>query len=95
MDREYAVNVVWDVEAHVFVATSDDVAGLAIEAKTEHELIKKLSRVVPELQELNSGRRPDDHTPIKLRLALRLKERLVMCCGVVITPPAFATSIAE
>jgi predicted RNase H-like HicB family nuclease len=43
------VRVEWDEEAKVWVATSDDVAGLATEADTMEKLIEKLKILIPEL----------------------------------------------
>ena len=43
----------WDEEAEVWVATSDDVAGLATEANTLEELASKLRVMVPELLDAN------------------------------------------
>ena len=53
------VHADWDEEARVWVATSDDVAGLATEADTLDELLVKLRVLVPELLELNVGELPD------------------------------------
>jgi predicted RNase H-like HicB family nuclease len=39
----------WDEEAMVWVATSDDVPGLATEAGTMEDLIGKLKVMIPEL----------------------------------------------
>jgi predicted RNase H-like HicB family nuclease len=47
------VQAVWDPEAGVFVATSDDVPGLVAEAATPTELDAKLQVLIPELLELN------------------------------------------
>ncbi len=49
----YTVRAVWDREAKVWVATSDDVPGLATEAPTRKALETKLRTLVPELLELN------------------------------------------
>ncbi len=49
------VHVFWDSEAGVFVATSDDVPGLVIEAPTWEALQVKLDTLIPELFELNGG----------------------------------------
>ena len=49
----YAVNAVWDPEASVWVATSEDVPGLVAEASSIEELSEKLKILVPELFELN------------------------------------------
>ena len=51
--RPYIVNAFWDPEAKVWVATSDDVPGLATEAGDLDKLIKKLRVMIPELLEAN------------------------------------------
>ena len=43
----------WDDEARVWVATSDDVPGLATEEETLEGLVEKLKVVIPELLEVN------------------------------------------
>ncbi len=43
------VRVEWDEEAKVWVATSDDVPGLATEEDTMEDLIDKLKILIPEL----------------------------------------------
>lgn len=47
------VRAVWDDEAGVYVATTNDVHGLAVEAPTLEELRTKVLGVIPELLELN------------------------------------------
>jgi hypothetical protein len=42
------VHCVWDAEAEVWVATSDDVPGLATGADTLDGLVQKLKFVIPE-----------------------------------------------
>lgn len=49
----YHVHADWDAEAGVWVATSDDVPGLATEAETIEALTKKLRSMIPELLESN------------------------------------------
>ena len=49
----YHVDADWDSEAGVWVATSDDVPGLATEAPTVEALAEKLWIVIPELLEAN------------------------------------------
>jgi len=44
----------WDEEAMIWVATSDDVPGLATEAVTMEDLIKKLKVMIPELLMANN-----------------------------------------
>ena len=43
----------WDDEAHVWVASSDDVPGLATEEETLEGLISKLKIMIPELLDAN------------------------------------------
>jgi hypothetical protein len=47
------VRAFWDDEAKVWVATSDDVLGLATEAETQAELVSKLQVMIPDLLESN------------------------------------------
>ena len=49
----YHVQADWDPEAGVWVATSEDVPGLATEADTIEALTDKLRVMVPELLEAN------------------------------------------
>ncbi len=75
----YHVDADWDPEAGVWVATSDDVPGLATEAPTVEALAEKLRVMIPELLEANqllSGRQPDaiafeltSHRQERIRLA--------------------------
>ena len=44
----FRVDAIWDSEAGVWVATSDDVSGLATEAETIEALSEKLRLIVPE-----------------------------------------------
>lgn len=53
MEKEIQVRALWDPEAHVWVAESSDVPGLATEAETMEQLIAKLHAVIPELLEAN------------------------------------------
>ena len=63
--RELIVNAVWDDEAKVWVATSDDVPGLVTEAPTQGDLVKKLKILVPELLDAN-GYADGDELPVRL-----------------------------
>ena len=59
-ERIYSVRCIWDPEAAVWVAGSDDVPGLATGADTLDALVEKLKIVIPELLEAN-GLLPADH----------------------------------
>ena len=50
----------WDADAKVWVATSEDVPGLATEAGDLEALLRKLEAMVPELLELNAIGRFDE-----------------------------------
>ena len=51
---EYNVSIIWDEEAQVWVATSEDVPGLTLESPSYDTLLSRLSSAIPELLKLNS-----------------------------------------
>ncbi len=53
MTKVLFIRAVWDDEAGVWVATSDDVPGLATEAETLEALSAKLDIMFPELLDAN------------------------------------------
>jgi len=59
------VRVEWDAEARVWVATSDDVPGLATEEDNIERLIEKLKTMIPELLEAN-GIRQEYEVPFEI-----------------------------
>ena len=65
----YTVNLLWDSEADVWVATSDDIIGLVLESGSLDVLIERVCRIAPELLELN-------HQPIEHAKILFKSERL-------------------
>ena len=69
MNQTYVVRAEWDAEAQVWVATSDDVPGLATEAETVEALDAKLKLLVPELLEANHCLPADE--PIHVELFAR------------------------
>jgi len=50
---EYKVMFVWDEEARIWVATSDDIPGLVLESGSIDALIERVKYAAPELLELN------------------------------------------
>ena len=50
---EYSVNLQWDPEAAVWIATSDDIIGLVLESGSVDALIERVRYAAPELLELN------------------------------------------
>ena len=47
------VHAMWDDEAKVWVATSEDVPGLVAEAESWDVLVPKVKRLIPELLDAN------------------------------------------
>ncbi len=68
MIKPYYVHAQWDSDAQVWVASSDEVPGLATEADTIESLVQKLKSLIPELLELNGLL---DGTPITFELLTR------------------------
>ncbi len=64
--RQFDVVAIWDPEAEVWVATSDDVPGLITEAASMEVLIEKLKVMIPELLGAN-GYNDGDEVPFTLR----------------------------
>ena len=50
---DYKIRFLWDDEAAVWVATSEDVPGLALESGSFDALVEKVRYAIPELLELN------------------------------------------
>jgi hypothetical protein len=59
MSRSITINARWDAEARVWIATSDEVPGLVVEADTWPTMIEEVRLVRPDLLEL-SGERTDN-----------------------------------
>lgn len=67
-DPVYVVNAQWDDEAAVWVATSDDIPGLATEAETMELLLEKLNVMIPELLAANDALPEQNHPAIPFQL---------------------------
>jgi hypothetical protein len=70
MSRSITIDARWDAEASVWIGTSNDVAGLVIEADTWPAMIEEVQLVLPDLLEL-SGESNDN-----LSLTFRAEEHL-------------------
>jgi hypothetical protein len=70
MNRDIMVKARWDDEAKVWLATSDDVPGLVVEADTWAGMINEAQLVLPELLDV-SGRGSD-----KLSVTFKAEEHL-------------------
>lgn len=53
MPHTIVVNALWDDEARVWFATSDDIDGLALEADTMEDLVARVPGALCDLIELN------------------------------------------
>ena len=73
-EHRYTVQCEWDPDARVWVATSDDVPGLATGADTLDELIEKLKVVIPELLEANGLLQPDQQGDIPFAIVAQRHE---------------------
>jgi len=63
--KPFIIRAEWDNESLVWVASSDDVPGLATEAETVEYLIEKLRIMIPELLEIN-GLFTDQDVPFEV-----------------------------
>jgi hypothetical protein len=53
MSRDINVQARWDGEASVWIATSDDVPGLVVEAESWPRMIEEVRLVLPDLMDLS------------------------------------------
>ncbi len=53
-NKEYTVTLLWDDDASVWVATSDDIPGLVLEGGSADALIERVRFAAPGLMALNS-----------------------------------------
>ena len=49
MDVSYRINLLWDSEAEVWLATSQDVPGLVLESGSFDALLERVKYAIPEL----------------------------------------------
>ena len=52
---EYLIQFLWDKEAAVWVATSDDIPGLVLESGSFDALVERVRAAAPELLEMNES----------------------------------------
>ncbi|MBR4641933.1 MAG: DUF1902 domain-containing protein [Selenomonadaceae bacterium] len=58
--KGYNVQLTWDDEAEVWLATSEDIPGLILEADSADKLIKRVLLAAPEIIELNGVEKRKD-----------------------------------
>ena len=55
---EYIINLNWDNEACVWIATSPDIPGLVLESGSFDALLERTRIAIPELLSLNASAKP-------------------------------------
>ena len=53
MKQNLQIDAIWDDEAKVWLATSQDIAGLCVEAETWGRMIEEVKLILPDLMPLN------------------------------------------
>ncbi len=71
---EYIVNLNWDSDADVWIATSEDIPGLILESGSFDALLERVRFAVPELLSLNAR----TASPLSLVFQSRRCERLAL-----------------
>ena len=71
---EYIIRLIWDNDAGVWVATSDDVPGLVLESGSFDALLERVRFAVPELLALNHP----TTTPLSLTFLSERRERIAI-----------------
>jgi len=56
---EYTIKTIWDADAAVWIATSEDIPGLVLESGSFDALVEKVKAAVPELLVLNAAASKD------------------------------------
>lgn len=79
MSKVIQVHALWDQEAKVWVATSEDVPGLVCEADTAEQLESKLRTVIPELLIENGLLICDDHPEVPFHI-LAERDSVAIAC---------------
>ena len=70
----YNIQAFWDAQAEVWVATSEEVSGLASEADTLENLYDKLREIIPQLLMLNGMLEQDYQGLIQVELICHRQE---------------------
>lgn len=73
--EELLIKMIWDPEAAVWIAESDDVPGLVLESGSFDALVERVRFAVPELMELNGAAAA---APLQLHMVSERRERLTM-----------------
>ncbi|MEI7604278.1 MAG: DUF1902 domain-containing protein [bacterium] len=74
--QEYRITAVWDEEASVWTASSDDVIGLCLESESLDDLIKEAKVIIPELLSLNGQFLHEETATIPFRITAERAETI-------------------
>ena len=71
---EYVINLTWDPDAAVWIATSKDIPGLVLESGSFDALVERVRFAVPELLALNGVK----ESPCVVTFQSERRERIAM-----------------
>ena len=71
---EYVINLTWDPDAAVWIATSKDIPGLVLESGSFDALLERVRFTAPELLALNGS----EKSPFILAFQSERRERIAM-----------------
>ncbi|MFG6374256.1 MAG: DUF1902 domain-containing protein [Oscillospiraceae bacterium] len=71
---ELTIRAIWDDEARVWVAESDDVPGLVLESGSMDALIERLRYAVPEMLALNGT----EKSPLQMSIVSQRLEKVAI-----------------
>lgn len=71
---EYTINLTWDNDANVWIATSDDIPGLVLESGSFDALLERIRFAAPELLALNNSK----NTSYVLSFVSNRRERIAL-----------------
>ncbi len=71
---EYIIRLIWDNDAGVWIAESDDIPGLVLESGSFDALLERVRFAVPELLELNNT----DKSSLILTFLSERQERIAL-----------------
>lgn len=75
---EYVINFMWDNEACVWIATSEDVPGLVLESGSFDALVERVHYAIPELIEESAMLDGDKEQPLNLIYRSERRDRVAV-----------------
>lgn len=71
---DYKIKLIWDDEAGVWIATSEDIPGLVLESGSFDALLERVRYAIPELLELNK----ENNLPLAVTFLSERHERIAL-----------------